>query len=44
MSNLGEELSEEEINEIVQEADIDGDGQIDYEEFSMWLGQGGIRG
>ena len=44
MSNLGEELSEEEINEIVQEADIDGDGHIDYEEFSMWLGQGGIRG
>ena len=43
MGNLGEELTEEEINEIIQEADIDGDGQIDYEEFSMWLGEGGIR-
>lgn len=43
MCNLGEELTEDEINEIVQEADIDGDGQIDYEEFSLWLGQGGMR-
>ncbi len=33
MSNLGEELSTEDIEDMIKEADIDGDGQIDYEEF-----------
>ena len=31
MCNLGENLSEDEINEMIQEADRDGDGQINYE-------------
>ena len=33
MTNLGEKLSEEEVNEMINEADTDGDGQINYEEF-----------
>ena len=31
MTNLGENLTEDEINEMIQEADRDGDGQINYE-------------
>ena len=31
MANLGENLTEEEVDEMVREADIDGDGQINYE-------------
>lgn len=31
MTNLGERLSEEEVEEMIQEADIDGDGQVNYE-------------
>ena len=33
MLNLGERLSDEVIDEMVQDADIDGDGQVNYEEF-----------
>ena len=33
MINLGEKLTDEEIDGMVKEADIDGDGQINYEEF-----------
>merc|ERR1739848_454971 len=33
MTNLGEKLTEEEIEEMIREADDDGDGQIKYEEF-----------
>ena len=33
MMNLGEKLTSEEINAMIEEADIDGDGQINYEEF-----------
>ena len=33
MAGLGEKLSEEDVEEIVKEADVDGDGQVDYEEF-----------
>ncbi|KAF7031242.1 hypothetical protein CFC21_042601 [Triticum aestivum] len=32
MTNLGEKLSEE-VEEMVREADVDGDGQINYDEF-----------
>ena len=31
--NLGETLTGDEINSMIEEADIDGDGQINYEEF-----------
>jgi len=33
MSNLGETLGQEEIQTMIDEADLDGDGQINYEEF-----------
>ena len=31
MTNLGEELTDEEVDEMIREADIDGDGQVNYE-------------
>ena len=33
VNNLGEKLTKNEINEIIREADQDGDGDIDYMEF-----------
>ncbi|KAK3033925.1 hypothetical protein RJ639_034725 [Escallonia herrerae] len=33
MTNLGEKLTDEEVNEMIREADLDGDGQVSYEEF-----------
>ena len=33
MTNIGEVLSEEETEELIAEADIDGDGNVNYEEF-----------
>ena len=33
MSTSGENISEEEIDEMIEEADLDGDGTIDFDEF-----------
>jgi calmodulin len=33
MTNLGQSLTPEEIEEMVKEADVDGDGQINFDEF-----------
>ena len=34
MTNLGKKLTEDELDEMIREADIDGDGRhINYEEF-----------
>ncbi|XP_044477063.1 calmodulin-like [Mangifera indica] len=33
MANLGEKLTDEEVKEMIQEADVDGDGQVNYDEF-----------
>lgn len=32
-ANLGEKLSDDEITQMIREADKDGDGMIDYNEF-----------
>lgn len=45
MTNLGEKLSQEEVEEMIREADTDGDGQVNYEEFvSMMLSTSGTVG
>ena len=31
MANLGEKMTDDEIDEMLREADTDGDGQIDYQ-------------
>ena len=33
MDSLGEKLTDEEVDEMVRVADMDGDGQVNYEEF-----------
>ncbi|CAI9781326.1 unnamed protein product [Fraxinus pennsylvanica] len=33
MTNLGEKLTDEDVDEMIREADLDGDRQINYEEF-----------
>lgn len=33
MTNLGEKLSDQEISDMMREADADGDGKINYEDF-----------
>ena len=37
MENLGENMEKEEIESLINEIDIDGDGQINYEEFYMMM-------
>ena len=37
MSTLGQKLTEEEINEMIDEADEDGDAQISFEEFQQMM-------
>lgn len=39
MSSLGEKLTDGEIDAMIREADVDGDGEISYDEFvKMMLG------
>lgn len=37
MSNLGVDFSDDELSEMVLEADIDGDGQVCFEEFYQMM-------
>mmetsp|Transcript_12836 Transcript_12836/g.39506 ORF Transcript_12836/g.39506 Transcript_12836/m.39506 type:complete len:152 (+) Transcript_12836:179-634(+) len=38
LTKLGEKLTEEEANEMIKEADLNGDGEIDYQEFVKMMG------
>ena len=33
MTYLGEKLTDEEVDDMIKEGDVDGDGQLNYEEF-----------
>ena len=33
MTKMGQELTDEEVDQMIQEADMDGDGQVNYREF-----------
>lgn len=33
MFNLGERLTDEEAEQMIREADLDGDGKVNYDEF-----------
>lgn len=37
MTNLGEKLTSEEVDEMIRETDIDGDGQVNYEELVQMM-------
>ena len=37
MNNLGEPLSEEEVITMIEEADLDGDGKINFVEFQKLM-------
>lgn len=37
MINLGERLTVEEAEQMIREADLDGDGQVSYEEFARMM-------
>lgn len=37
LTSIGDKLTEEEADEIIREADVDGNGQIDYNEFARVL-------
>ena len=37
MMQFGDKFSDEEVEELIKEADINNDGKIDYEEFSKMI-------
>ena len=37
MIHMVEKLTDEEVEQMVKEADLDGDGLIDYEEFAKMM-------
>ncbi|KAJ3675589.1 hypothetical protein LUZ60_004631 [Juncus effusus] len=42
LMNLGQTISEDEVNEMIKEADANGDGQVDYAEFVKMMTQTGF--
>ena len=45
MNNLGEPLTEDEVKSMIAEADLDGDGKINFQEFSrLMANSGGVGG
>ena len=43
MMKLGEKLTDEEMECLIDEVDIDGDGQINYEEFYIMMTSAGNK-
>ncbi|KAK7040735.1 hypothetical protein VNI00_009641 [Paramarasmius palmivorus] len=43
MTNLGEKLTDTEVDEMIREADVDGDGQINYEDDVVKVKKGVIQ-
>ena len=37
MNNIGEDVTDEEIKEMMNEADLDGDGQVSFKEFAAMI-------
>ena len=37
MTNLGGKMTDGEVEEMIREADIDGDGEVNYEEFVQMM-------
>lgn len=37
MMKLGERLTEEEVEQMIREADLDGDGRVSYDEFARFM-------
>merc|ERR1719422_641473 len=37
MNNIGEDVTDEEIKEMMIEADLDGDGQVSFKEFAAMI-------
>eukprot|EP01012_Entosiphon_sulcatum_P041095 TRINITY_DN54888_c0_g1_i1.p1 TRINITY_DN54888_c0_g1~~TRINITY_DN54888_c0_g1_i1.p1 ORF type:complete len:153 (+),score=32.74 TRINITY_DN54888_c0_g1_i1:58-516(+) len=40
MTSLGERMTDEDIQEMMHEADLDGDGYLNFDEFSRMMGYG----
>jgi Ca2+-binding EF-hand superfamily protein len=37
MINLGEKMTDKEVEQMIKEADTDGDGQVNYDEFVLMM-------
>lgn len=37
MMSLGEKLTDEEADQMIKEADLDGDGNVNYQEFVLMM-------
>ncbi|CAN1291633.1 Calmodulin-like protein 8 [Linum perenne] len=37
MINMGERLTEEEAEQMIREADLDGDGRVSYDDFANMM-------
>jgi Ca2+-binding EF-hand superfamily protein len=37
MINLGEKMTDEEVQQMIKEEDTDGDGQVNYDEFVLMM-------
>ena len=44
LMDLGEDVTEEEMDQLILEADLDGNGRIDYDEFSKLVSDDFITG